>query len=78
MKPGRRLFARIVMHDVTPLLAGLDDLQQRVARALGPDVLGEDVVATGDGTAGVAVVALDRREQQRLVRRPVRRPARRR
>ena len=51
-------------HDVAPLPARLDDLQQRVARALRPDVLGEDVVAAGHRAAGVAVMALDRRDQQ--------------
>ncbi|CAB4816318.1 unannotated protein [freshwater metagenome] len=51
-------------HHVAALAARIKDLQQGVTRALAPDVLGEDVVAASHRTTGVAVVALDRGEQQ--------------
>ena len=50
-------------NDVTAFLAGVDYLQKRIAHALAPDVLGEDVVAAGHRTAGVTVVTLDGREE---------------
>jgi hypothetical protein len=63
MNPGRRLLAHR-QHDIAPLLPRVDDLEQRVARALAPDVLGEHVVAARHGAARVAVVALGRGEEQ--------------
>src|SRR5207302_9646066 len=51
------------VEDVAPLLAAVDDLDDGPANALAPDVVGGDVVAAGDGPAGVAVVALDGGQQ---------------
>ena len=48
---------------VAPLDAAVDDLHDRPAHALAPDVGGGDVVAAGHAAAGVAVVALDARDQ---------------
>ena len=63
MKPSSRLLAHRE-HDVAAFVAAVDDLEERVARALRPDVLRERVVATRHRAAGVAVVTLDRRDQQ--------------
>ncbi len=46
--------------------AALDDLQEWVPRAFGPDVLRVHVVSTGERAAGVPVVTLDRRDQEQL------------
>ncbi len=48
---------------VPPLLAPVDHLDHGEAHALAPDVVGRDVVPAGDGAARVAVVALDRADE---------------
>ena len=48
---------------VAALDAAVDDLHDRPAHAFAPDVGGGDVVAAGNAAAGVAVVALDARDQ---------------
>ena len=45
--------------DVTALDTTVHDLQERVPGTFAPDVLGEDVVATGHRTTGVTVMTLD-------------------
>ena len=48
---------------VAPFDAAVDHLHDRPAHALAPDVGGGDVVAAGHAAAGVAVMALDARDQ---------------
>ena len=48
---------------VAALDAAVDDLDDRPAHALAPDVVGGDVVAARHGATRVAVVALDRRDE---------------
>ena len=52
--------------DVPALVPAVDDLQQRVARALAVHVLGHGVVAARHGPAGVAVVALNGGDQEQF------------
>ena len=53
---------------VAALDAPVDDLHDRPAHAFAPHVGGGDVVPTGHRAAGVAVVALDRRDQHHATR----------
>ena len=53
-------------HHVAALATPVDDLEQRVPRTLRPDVLGERVVTARHCAARIAVMALDRRDQQEL------------
>ena len=52
-------------HHVAGILAAVEDLEERVAGALRPDVLGERVVA-GHRAAGVAVEITDQHDEQQL------------
>ena len=49
-----------------PFATSVDDLDRGIPHALRPDVLGVHVVPTGHGSPGVAVMALDRRDQHEL------------
>ena len=53
---------------VAALDAAVDDLHDRPAHTFAPDVGGGDVVAAGNAAAGVAVVALDARDQHHAPR----------
>ncbi len=51
------------VEDVAAFDPAVEDLDHRPADTFAPDVRGGDVVATGNPAAGVAVVALDARDQ---------------